>query len=261
MERLAFIGVALGGAALCLTAACDSSGTVDSQTKMSFGGSGGGSGEVVILDAGGDAATPPDGVTACPTGVCNYQSGIGCPAQTPACIPAGNLSPECSPAGAGKTGSTCAKQADCAAGYFCVQTDAQCHKLCCGGDWTGCDSPSEHCITNLDYPNGSTGAMLCYPVNTCDALTPTSCTPAGTACLIADATGATACLPPGTGGTGQPCPCQGGFACVTEPNAASTCHRLCKAVAGGAPPYCQAGEGDCVHHTRDPAGVGECLNL
>ena len=36
------------------------------------------------------------------------------------------------------------------------------------------------------------------------------------------------------------------------------CRRLCKAVAGGADPFCQSGEGTCVHYNRDPASVGEC---
>ncbi|APR83689.1 Hypothetical protein A7982_09038 [Minicystis rosea] len=209
-------------------------------------------------------------MAACPQGACNYQSSAGCPAATPACVPVpenGSVSPACFPAGTGKTGSTCTQQSDCAAGYFCVTSEGQCRKLCCGGDWSGCESASEHCIQALDYGDGmggkvSTGAMLCFPVNTCNALEPSSCTQPGTACLIADATGATACLPPGAGGAGQPCPCQGGFACVADaPDASPTCHRLCGAVPGGAPPYCQEGEGVCIHHLRDPEGVGECLVL
>jgi len=225
---------------------------------------------VVIFEEAGAPVTPPDGVAACPQGVCNYQTSAGCPATSPACIPVlngGAAAPACSPAGTGKTGSTCAQQAECAPGYFCVLGANQCRKLCCGGDWSGCDSPSEHCIQFLNYGDGmggvvATGAMLCAPVNTCSAIDPASCTQPGTACLIVDQTGATACVAPGAGGAGDACPCQGGFVCVADaPDASPSCHRLCGAVPGGAPPYCQDGEGTCVHHARDPEGVGECLNL
>lgn len=255
----------LGAAALFLLAAGCEYGTPDTDVPMKFD-AGPEGGVVVILDGGGAPATPPDGASACPQGLCNYQTGTGCPAATPACLPLvsnGAASPACSPAGTGKTGTACTQQSECAPGYFCAE--GQCRKLCCGGDWTGCDSAAEHCLKRLDYSDGmggviATGAMLCYPVDTCDALVPASCKDPGTACLIADATGATACLPPGPGGAGDPCPCQGGFACVSDaPDATPTCHRLCGAVEGGAPPYCQEGEGVCVHHTRDPAGVGECV--
>lgn len=257
----------LGLSAILAGAGCDSSGPTDTDVSNKFD-AGPDGGVVVIFDDAGTPATPPDGASACPAGACNYQTGQGCADPASSCIPAlsgGAVTPACAPAGAGASGSACGAQADCAKGYVCAE--GQCHKLCCGGDWSGCDSAAEHCLKGLDYGDGmggviSTGAMLCYPVNTCDPLKPTSCTAPGTACLIADATGASACLPPGSGASGDPCPCQGGFACVADaPDASPTCHRLCGAVPGGAPPYCQEGEGVCVHHLRDPDGVGECLNL
>ena len=158
------------------------------------------------------------------------------------------------------SGSACAAETDCVAGHLCVEKT--CHKLCCGGDWTGCDSVSEHCIKNLLYGDGmggtiQTNVMLCYPINTCDALAPKSCPQPGTSCQIADATGATACLPENSGGSGDACPCKGGLVCVVGQNGGE-CHRLCKAVAGGGDPACIEGEGVCVHYNRDPAGVGEC---
>jgi hypothetical protein len=96
-------------------------------------------------------------------------------------------------------------------------------------------------------------AYLCEPVNQCDALVPSSCTEPKTTCQIADGTGATACLPEGTGAAADPCPCKGGFSCVGD-----KCRRLCKAVAGGGEPSCSLEEGVCVHFNRDPSGVGEC---
>jgi hypothetical protein len=260
MKRLGWFG-----AALSMVVGCDSSGPVDTGMSQNFDG-GPPPGYVVILDGGGDPAMHPDGQALCPAGVCNYQTGAGCQAPTPACIPAlvdGGVAPACESADAGVTGTACMHATDCAPGYLC-STDATCHKLCCGGDWTGCDSPAEHCIETLLYqgPDGgsvNTGAMLCYPINTCNALQPKSCTAPGTSCVVADRTGATACLAEGSGTTGKPCPCKGGFVCLTD-SKGTACHRLCGAVAGGAPPYCQEGEGICVHYDRDSAGVGECVS-
>ncbi len=219
----------------------------------------------VILDGGGAPATPPDGASRCPQdGLCNYQTGAGCPAGTPSCLPLpdgnGGVAPACNLAGSGASGAACTAATDCAAGHLCVE--GTCHKLCCGGDWTGCASAGEHCLQGLVYGDGKGGtlqtkAMLCSPINTCDALVPSSCPKAGTTCQIADPTGATACLPEGQGGSGDACPCQGGFTCLVGENG-SECRRLCKAVAGGGDPFCQSGEGICVHYNRDPSGVGEC---
>lgn len=213
-----------------------------------------------ILDGGGEIAAPPDGEKLCPAGACNYQTNAGCPGAAPSCVPslasADAVAPSCQPAGAGMSGAACAAWTDCAPGFICAE--GACRKLCCGGDWTGCASPSEHCIRPLQLKGGdgqvlATGAMLCYPVNTCDALAPATCAEPGTTCQIVDPTGATACFPEGSGESGQPCPCKGGFLCVS-----GECRRLCKAVEGGGEPACKAGEGICVHFNRDPPGVGEC---
>lgn len=219
----------------------------------------GADGSTVILDGGGDIPSPPDGESACPQGACNYQSNMGCTGQQ-TCFPTvdgnGQVVPTCQPAGAVPPGGACAAQTDCGPGSLCVQS--VCRKLCCGGDWTGCNSDTEHCIQGLSISNGNggtvaSGAMLCLPIDTCDALDPESCPLEGQSCLIVDPTGATACVQPGTGEQGDACPCKGGFLCV-----AKECRRLCKAVEGGGEPGCEAGEGICVHYNRDPQGVGEC---
>jgi hypothetical protein len=254
------VRASLMAAGLLFFSGCGSNGTTGVTLPPSDAGA---DAVAVILDGGGAPATPPDGAAACPTGACNYQTGTGCTAPTPACIPVTSgttIVPGCSPAGTVPAGGACSQPSDCVAGYFCA--GGTCHKLCCGGDWTGCDSAADHCIETLAYQIGSTptptGAMLCYPVDTCDALDPASCATSGTTCQIADATGATACLPDGTGTAGGPCPCQGGFTCIQRTGQAPTCVRLCKAVVGGGDPYCPADEGICTHYTRDPVGVGEC---
>jgi hypothetical protein len=222
----------------------------------------------VILDGGGQVPPPPDGAALCPTGACNYQTGEGCSGATtcepqPAAGDAAAVAPSCQPAGTVPSGGTCtAGRADCEPGTLCAE--GKCHKLCCGtaalGDYRACPQ-GEHClrplvVTGTSGATISTGAYLCFPVNQCDALDPATGCAMGTACQLADPTGATACLPAGMGMAGDPCPCQGGFACV-----GGGCRRLCRAVldAGDAP--CPPAEGSCVHFNRNPDGVGECTPL
>jgi hypothetical protein len=218
-----------------------------------------------ILDGGGQIPPPPDGPSLCPIGVCNYQTGRGCADGGPAsCVPLpvdGGVAPACERAGQTPVGGMCAQWTDCVAGSICAA--GRCRKLCCGRDWTGCGTSTEHCLRALQVqlPDNRvvpSGAFLCYPVNQCDALVPSSCATieSNTTCQIADPTGATACLPEGTGGAQSPCPCRGGFTCVE-----GGCRRLCRAVAGGGEPSCPPTEGVCVHFNRDPAGVGECTPL
>lgn len=220
----------------------------------------GADGSTIVLDGGGEIPQPPNGAAACPPGACNYQTNVGCSA-TQSCVPlpdgAGKAPPGCLGAGTGQSGTACQNFDQCAPGFLCAA--GQCRKLCCGGDWTGCPQ-DESCFQNLAVGDGNggtiaSGAMLCLPVNTCDALDPASCAAvvAGTSCQIVDPTGATACLKEGTGDSGEACPCKGGFLCVD-----SECRRLCKATAEGGAPACEEGEGICVHFQRDPQDVGEC---
>jgi hypothetical protein len=247
-------GGVLAGAGALPFAGCK--GGVDTEDPSDAGADG----PSVILDGGGMIPVPPDGASLCPPGACNYQTNAGCDALQ-SCVPVpdgqGNVAPACLAAGPGASGSACQSLDQCAPGHVCAA--GECRKLCCGGDWTGCATADEHCIQGLSINDGSggvikTGAMLCLPVNYCDALDPyAGCAAAGTACLIVDLTGATACFPEGPGGAGEACPCKGGFLCVE-----GACRRLCKAVEGGGEPSCQEGEGICVHYVRDPPGVGEC---
>jgi hypothetical protein len=219
-----------------------------------------------VLDGGGEIPPPPDGAGLCPPGVCNYQTGAGCAADAAAasCVPlpmGSVVTPACERAGRTANGEACAEWTDCVSGSICAA--GRCRKLCCGRDWTGCNTSAEHCLRPLQVQLANntvvpSGAYLCYPVNQCDALVPSSCAAieANTTCQIADPTGATACLPEGAGGVGSACPCKGGFTCVE-----GGCRRLCRAVAGGGEPSCPAVEGVCVHFNRDPAGVGECTPI
>src|SRR3954451_14528675 len=94
--------VGLVGAAI-IAVGCGSS---TGDTSTSSGGPDAGPDVIeVILDGGGDPVTPPDGASKCPQGgICNYQTGTGCPADHPSCIPAsdgnGGVAPACDIAGA-----------------------------------------------------------------------------------------------------------------------------------------------------------------
>lgn len=247
--------------------ACSSSNEAPVDNDAGTGGAGGGPG--VILDGGGTIPAPPDGAKLCPQGTCNYQTQSGCPASQ-SCRPAisgSQLTPSCQPAaaldgGTGKSGDSCTSWNDCARGYLCA--GGECHRLCCGDDWSACPS-GESCIRQLLVQvNGKdmkSGADLCFPVNNCDVLDPLSCqADPGRTCQIVDPTGNVACAPEGQAGVGEACSptvhCSAGFSCVAQ-----KCRRLCRAVAAGGEPSCPSGEGTCIHYNRDPAGVGECTPL
>lgn len=216
-------------------------------------------GAVVVFDGGGGIAPPPDGAALCPTGACNYQSGDGCPAGQ-ACRPIivdGRIEPGCQPAGSAAEGESCQEWDDCGTELICVEN--VCRRFCCGdatqGDWSVC-ADGQSCyrtlLVSVDGEPTTTGASLCFPTDECDVLAEGACS-AGRACQLIDSRGRSACVQPGDGGLGDPCPCVEGFLCV-----GGACRRLCAAVDGGAEPFCPLAEGVCVHFDRDPEGVGEC---
>ena len=216
----------------------------------------------VIMHGDDPLPDPPDGASLCPTGQCNYQSGVGCDAGF-GCRPqftatATDVSPGCEAAGTGVTGSACQAQADCAAGDYCAE--GICRKQCCAGDWSACDA-GESCIRQVDVRAGGvvvdSGLALCFPVNDCDPLVTGPCNGASNReCKIVDPTGAVACEPLAQAQEGDACTkdvaCAAGLSCVLE-----HCRKLCRALASGLP-ACSADEGTCVHFNRDPNDVGEC---
>ena len=230
----------------------------------------------VFLDAGPATPESPDGGASC-IGDCNYQTQQGC-ASGQMCLPqlndAGtNVTAQCLAAGSKAAGELCARPSDCQPGLIC-RADERCHHLCCGDDWSVCAS-NESCtgtvllqpVNDAGIPVGTpafASVSVCEPVDDCDVLNPNSC-PAGESCYIVDSRADVKCLPTGTvplkGGCTSTELCVAGFTCVQDPNGSkggSICTRLCRAVTGGAEPYCPTSEGYCAHFVRDPPDVGEC---
>jgi hypothetical protein len=258
------VAAATAGAAVAGSGCSDDAADTETKSAVDAGPDG-----YVVQDGGGEPAESPEGESLCPEGICNYQTGEGCTAEAPGCIVQLDAMLQPVPActatvGTGESGDACTAQDECAPGYLCAE--GQCRKLCCGGDWSACPSEGEHCFKRLSVKGADgavvdTGAMLCYPVGTCDLLDPVdSCLADGEACQIVDASGASACLPPGAGEQGDPCPCKGGYLCA-DLGDEQVCRKLCKAVEGGGDPYCADGEA-CIHYnSKHPADVGECVPL
>ena len=249
---------------LLLACAC-STGTSSNSTGDAVGNTGA---VIIFFDAGSSTPVAPDGVLSCPVATCNYQTQQGC-ASAQMCHPVLNtdsVSPACVTAGTRAAGETCTWE-QCQPGLFCT-AEGHCRNLCCGGDWSVCQS-NESCTGAilLQAPDAGTavpaGVSVCEPLDNCDVLDPTSC-PAGKSCYVVDSRAGTRCLTSGTVAFNGACSatklCAAGLTCVqNSQGSGSACRRLCRAVPGGGPPSCPQSEGRyCAHFVRDPAGVGEC---
>lgn len=235
-----------------LTLACGSAGTSDESPP------GPTPCPPVVEDGGGGVPDPPQGADLCPAG-CNYQSQDGCLASQ-SCLPAavaGAVEPRCAAAGVVEPGGSCTRLDECVRGALCV--NGACRRLCCGGDWSACGA-GEGCFRALslriDGRSVPSGAMLCFPVDGCDALDPRACDELpGHDCKIVDPRGVTACVAKSAGALGEACggaaQCGRGLVC-----AGGRCRQLCRALECGSP-GCPEGT-RCVHLDRHPATVGEC---
>jgi hypothetical protein len=151
----------------------------------------------------------------------------------------------CGVAGIKLDGEQCAVAADCAPGFACVRKDpddlepARCRRFCCEG-LESCEDPGTYCAERLlagDSDPEDADALsvpVCVRGDNCSLAEPYPCTadsqvecrcPEGTACTVVRADGTTACLPPGDGEAGEPCPCKAGYVCSES---TQTCLRLCQ---------------------------------
>ncbi len=222
---------------------------------------------IIFLDAGDTVPVSPDGGPQCPAVGCNYQTQLGC-GSGQMCHPelsGSSVAPQCVMVGTKTAGASCIWQ-ECQPGLFCAG-DGHCRHLCCAGDWSVCAS-NETCTETIllkSAPDAgiafSAHVNVCQVEDSCNVLDPNSC-PAGESCYIVDSRGGVRCLPTGNASLNESCTstnlCMSGFTCVQSGSGTGTCRRLCRAVAGGADPFCPTSEGYCSHFVRDPPGVGEC---
>jgi hypothetical protein len=92
---------------------------------------------------------------------------------------------------------------------------------------------------------------VCTPAMKCELLKDATC-PAGQTCTIVRTAGTTSCVTPGTGTSGQHCPCAAGFTCNWVEG---TCYQLCHIMSDDCGPnaLCQGGS------DLYPDGIGYCV--
>lgn len=141
----------------------------------------------------------------------------------------------CMPAGNGVSGEPCVDDANCAPGFGCVEESgtAQCRPYCCHGNLscpsgTYCDSRPRK---ELQSSGDRLWVSVCMTGVVCRFDDPESCTaerkcscPSGKACSVVREDGTMACVTPGSGIEGQPCPCKAGYVCA---GTLGTCLKVC----------------------------------
>ncbi|MCC6216030.1 MAG: hypothetical protein IT376_14285 [Polyangiaceae bacterium] len=217
----------------------------------------GGAGDAGAGDAGaGDAGDAEGG----------YSDGPG-PGSTSACrvdLLAETPTTSCGPAGGGAADSPCLESRDCAPGFGCVASGGagRCLPFCCTPD--ACTGERAFCDERaLRATVGDAGAPptkvpVCVAPDDCNLAEESPCTTntckcsAGTACMVVGPAGATACVEPGAGRTGEPCPCARGYVCS---QATATCLKLCPVSLTTA----DCGGGSCQGDSNLPDGWGICV--
>jgi hypothetical protein len=157
----------------------------------------------------------------------------------------------CEPAGTGTLGAPCVSRANCAAGLACVEENgtAQCRPYCCRGvsscpAGTYCDSrPTKELVATTERLSVSVcvHGVECRFDDPFPCLADRDCScPTGKTCGLVRADGTTACITPGNGTEGQPCPCAAGHVCAET---LGTCFKVCRLVSNAqacSAGFCQA---------------------
>jgi hypothetical protein len=170
----------------------------------------------------------------------------------------------CEVAGKGTIGAPCASRANCAAGLACVDENgtAQCRPYCCRG--VGSCPPATYCDLRPTHELvASTEPLLvsvCMPGTDCRFEDPNKCQvdrscscPSSKVCGVVRSDGTTACVTPGTGTEGEPCPCAAQHVCS---DARGTCFQICSLATN----ELQCASGICQASTSMPDNWGVCVN-
>jgi hypothetical protein len=160
----------------------------------------------------------------------------------------------CGMAGTAAANMVCKQTSDCQAGLGCVEVGnvSLCLTYCCQS-LEACPNGT-YCarVPLAEAPKND--IPVCIPTTPCMLLQDSTC-PSGQTCAIVRASGSTtSCVTPGSGMTGQACPCAPGFTCSWTEN---TCLQLCTTTPDSCPldNYCQGGTAPY------PDGVGYCVSL
>lgn len=171
----------------------------------------------------------------------------------------------CEPAGNGALGAPCVSDQNCAAGFSCVEESgtAQCRPYCCRGDdscptGTYCDVRP---VKELEELIDRIWVSVCMPGASCRFDEPYSCPadrkcscPAGKTCGAVRGDGTTACVTPGDGLEGEPCPCAANHVCA---DSLGSCLKVCDLTSREV----SCGEqGICQNSTNLPYPWGICVS-
>jgi hypothetical protein len=169
----------------------------------------------------------------------------------------GQIERSCVASGSAPEFAPCNAAADCGPGLGCALVGAQgtgvCRTYCCG-DGETC-APHTYCAPRPMAEAGDPDVKIpvCVDADDCTLLDNSQCG-AGLVCAVVRADGTTACIPPGPGKQGDPCPCAGGFACSKLKN---QCYKICH--VDPASQECDPGY-SCQHNASLPDGFGVCVS-
>jgi hypothetical protein len=177
---------------------------------------------------------------------------------------AGLVHTTCETAGTGMAGDPCMSAAECTPGYACVEQSgtAQCRLYCCS-DAESCPT-STYCAVRtkkeLVDSKEPLSVMVCIPSEACRFDEPYPCDTTTNVCSCADgracglvrSDGTTACVVPGTGTSGEACPCAAQHVCS---EATQTCLKVCRLGEVGS---C-GDEGTCQASTNLGSEWGVCV--
>jgi hypothetical protein len=162
------------------------------------------------------------------------------------------LTAQCGASGTAGDGDPCMTSADCGPEMGCIAgVTPICRAYCCES-LESCPAET-YCVTAQMNEAPSSAIPICIPAQNCELLNDATC-PAGLTCAIVRATGTTSCVVPGSGTTGEACPCAAGFTCSSADN---TCLQLCHAGSTtdcGSNGFCQGGTAPY------PDGIGYCVS-
>ncbi|MEZ4298011.1 MAG: hypothetical protein R3B70_23845 [Polyangiaceae bacterium] len=234
-------------------------------TGGSAGGTGGGGGAGTGGSGGastggsGGASTGAGGASTGGAGGASTGGAGGAPGELLECklvVGADGIERACRAVGAYPELSPCNSAADCGAGLGCVlaadQGTGVCREYCCG-DVELC-GPKTFCAPRPMAEANGVSIPVCVDADDCTLLEDGQCAD-GLVCTVVRADGTTACVPPGTGKQGEPCPCAPGFACTKLLN---ECRKICHTKPQGSAEECEPGYG-CQGNSSLPEGFGLCI--